>query len=158
MATRAAIKSPTMPPRPLSSSQRAGAGNMAKNPGTASSRESPIDRSQPRPQRQARASDPDSERGKRQDQNRGRQAETLHEPIGDACSPAAKPIMRLRQSRVAGARIPVRPADQGEPAGDRYANERSAQQPPRQTAQFNRERLRQKPCPPRLHPRTPPHS
>ena len=36
LTTREAIKSPTMPPRPLSRSQRAGAGNMAKNAGTAS--------------------------------------------------------------------------------------------------------------------------
>ena len=35
-AKRAAMKSPTMPPRPLSRSQRAGVGNAAKNAGTAS--------------------------------------------------------------------------------------------------------------------------
>ena len=121
-------------------------------------RSSPIDHSQPGPERQVTAGNPEAERSKRQDQKRCGKPKALHERIGDACSPAPQPIMRLRQGRVTGARIPVGPADQGKPAGSRDTDKRSAQQPPRQTAQFDRERLRQKPCPPRLHPRTPPHS
>ncbi len=104
------------------------------------------------------SSDPDAERSKRQNQKRCGKTKALHERIGNARPPAPQPIMRLRQGCVTGTRVPVGPADQGEPAGGRDTDKRSAKQPPRQTAQFDRERLRQKPCPPHLHPRTPPHS
>ena len=118
----------------------------------------PIEGPKPGPKRHVPAGNAEAKRGKRQDEKGRGQAKALHERIGDARTPASQPVMRLRQRRVAGARVPVGPADQSKPTGDCDANKRRAEQPPRQTPQFDCQRLRQKPCRPRLHPRTPPHS
>ena len=85
------------------------------------------------------------------------QAEAFHHESGKARTLIAQEIMRRQFRCIAGAWIAERPAQQREPPRDRERKQPKPEQPPWQPAQLDRQRFRQKACPPRLHQRTPLH-